>query len=1024
MEQGLPSNAPIKALVDRKGFLWVTSKGGLSRYDGYSFTSYQFDPRDSFSLNQNVTFTLYEDDEGILWVSTVEGGINRFDAATGKFFNYRPEQPVGRFETVLRAVSAMQQDKEGFFWVGSYSGELRRFDKRTGRFTTFDYDLGYHPRRGDIRPFDRVNCIYRDSHNDIWLGNKSGLHRLVITPGKSPLDSSACHFSHYINDPADSNSLAGDEVAGIFEDHAGKLWVGTDSALNRLDRNTGHFIHYRPIPGDSHSFPGETFGGIVEDNDHYLWIATSHAVSRLDPDRKTFENFRNIPGDANSLGISYGYTIAVDKPGNIWICGGNGINKFDPHQIPMIRYKHDEHDPFSLISDRVGAVYEDHRGMVWFATDAGLDVLDKKTGRFRHYRHDPHNVGSLGDNMVSSVIEDDEGMMWVTSWMGTVDRLDPVTGRCTHYIGENGLFKNAGRHIYNLLYKDSHGVIWIGEASSGVTALEYRKNQIRHYGHDPADPDGMSDYQTDCICEDKAGYIWIGHGSVATDRLDPRTGRFKHFQYHFRDTAGISSNYVNAIVRDRKDNLWIGTQGGGLCRWRGETETFVRYTEKDGLRNNDINSIVEDDAGDLWLGTSKGICRFNPDNQQFTYFDFINSSRTNREVQIYCKGRDGLLYLSGESVMVFDPAGLQPNRYIPPVVITQFRIFNKPRPVSDEVKKVELAHNENFFSFGFSVLNYTDGSKNQYAYMLEGVDKDWIYSGARRTAEYTDVAPGTYVFRVKGSNNEGLWNNAGVSLVIIVRPPWWRTWWAWSLYIIGAGVGWWGFDSRRKRRLIVRERERGRARELEMQALRAQMNPHFIFNSLSSINRFILKSDTDAASDYLTKFSRLIRLVLNNSKKPLIPLEDELEMLRLYLDLEKLRFKEAFVYCIDIGPHVDLAGIAVPPLVFQPFAENAIWHGLMHKQGPGRLDIQLLEKGDRLICIIADDGVGRSFAASATSKSAEKQKSMGMEITKQRLALINSDDRDCLAIEDLYDESGNGAGTKVILKIRVREVVT
>ena len=210
-----------------------------------------------------------------------------------------------------------------------------------------------------------------------------------------------------------------------------------------------------------------------------------------------------------------------------------------------------------------------------------------------------------------------------------------------------------------------------------------------------------------------------------------------------------------------------------------------------------------------------------------------------------------------------------------------------------------------------------------------------------------------------------------------------------------------------------------------MQALRAQMNPHFIFNCLTSINRFILKHDMLSASDYLTKFSRLIRMVLNHSKQPIISLEDELEMLKLYLDMEKLRFKEAFVYCIAMGKEVDASGIFIPPLLLQPFVENAIWHGLMHKDGQGRLEIGLSLEGEVLVCNIVDDGVGRTVAAAVTSKSAEKQKSMGIGITRQRLALVNGNQagENGLLIEDLYDGTGRPAGTRVILRIRVREAI-
>ena len=469
----------------------------------------------------------------------------------------------------------------------------------------------------------------------------------------------------------------------------------------------------------------------------------------------------------------------------------------------------------------------------------------------------------------------------------------------------------------------------------------------------------------------------------------------------------------------------MGTLGGGLCRYDVVKDRFTTFTERDGLTDNSINSIIEDNAGNLWLGTGNGLCRFAPDTRQFTHFDFLNSPISNHWMRFFCKGGDGTLYFgSGEGgVKAFDPGQLRPNRYIPPVVITRFKLFNKSRPGND-MKEIELEHDQNFFSFEFSALNYTDPRKNQYAYKLEGVDRDWVYSGTRRTADYTAVAPGRYTFRVRASNNEGLWNNEGVSVKVVVHPPWWLTWWAWAHYLVGLVVCWWLVDRWRRKVLIEKVRMKSRAKELEMQALRAQMNPHFIFNCLSSINSFVLKNQTEAASDYLTKFSRLIRTVLNNSKKSLISLEEEMEMLRLYIDMEKLRFNDGFVYSIEMDGSVDAGGIFIPPLLFQPFVENAIWHGLMHKKEKGRLDIRLGVEGELLICSIADNGVGRSFAAGSNghSDSARKQKSMGIQITRQRLALVNGEEGDQgnFAIEDLYDEVGNAAGTRVVLRIRTR----
>jgi hypothetical protein len=538
-----------------------------------------------------------------------------------------------------------------------------------------------------------------------------------------------------------------------------------------------------------------------------------------------------------------------------------------------------------------------------------------------------------------------------------------------------------------------------------------------------------------------------------------------------------------------------------LCRFDPVSETFTTYTEKHGLAGNAVKSILEDNQGDLWLGTNHGLSRFSPQQQTFTNYHVKDGLQSDLFTTAYaggarCKGRDGTLYFGGENGFnAFHPARIRPNSFMPPVVITQFKLFDKPLPGKHETSLIELEYDQNFFSLGFAALSYRSPEKNQYAYQLKGVDKDWVYSGNRHSANYTDIEPGSYSFKVKASNNDGVWNQKGTSIRILIHPPWWRTFWAYSFYFLCFLAGVFAVDRYQRQRLIQREREKARERELEqareiekanqvlalqkqelaqqkeelestlehlkatqvqlvaqekatlenelklerlakqqertayqnrmteleMQALRAQMNPHFIFNCLNSINRFILKNQSEAASDYLTKFSRLIRLILLNSQSQSVPLENELEALRLYLEMEILRFEGRFQFQINPDPALEVEDLEVPPLIIQPYVENAIWHGLMHKEGQGHLSIDLYRQNGTLYCQITDDGVGRKKASQLKSKSASKSKSLGMQITAHRLALINSlsEKETTVEILDLVDPAGEPCGTKVVLRIPV-----
>ena len=1024
MAEGLSSNLVLDIMFDKKGYLWAATINGINRYDGYGFTAFKFDPNDSHSLNQNLVFSLFEDREGIIWAGTAEGGINQFDRSTEKFTNYKPDQPANRIEPVLRSVSAINEDREGMLWVGSASGELRRFNKQTNKFSDKDFNLGYQPQKGDLRPFDLISCIYRDKEGGLWVGNKSGLHELVISHVKTG-STGDISFKTYRHSDADPHSLSDNKVMDIIEDQTGDLWISTDSGLNRMNRKEGTFTCYFHNPTDSGSLSNNSLGKMCEDREGNLWITVDGAgICYLNKERN---QFFHVETGGLSFGASYLGHLLVDKSGSIWI-PANGISKLDLFQTPLNRFRYVSDNGRFPEHVWVNSMFCDHGGNLWFATNHGLDLLNNKTGLITHCRLGPGNQSDKDNYLLSDVSADGDGNLWASSCNGNLYRQDRETDSFKNYAEGNNRFKDLGKFSFNKLFKDSRNFLLIGTGSGGIIQFNTRTGDIRRYRHDPEDPAGICDYQTNCFCEDRQGFIWIGHGSVGTDRLNLKTNTIKHYQYHAYDSSGISSNVVNAIYKDSRGNLWFGTGGGGLCRYHDATDNFTTYTEKDGLPDNTISSIIEDDEGELWIGTMKGICHFSPGEQIFTNYDYPSSSKENPVCTFLAKSKQGMLYFrDGEgATFSLDPGKLRTNKNVPPLVITHFKLFNQPRPGLNEANKIILNHDQNFFSLEFAALNFTHPEKNQYAYKLEGVDKDWVYSGANRSANYTGIDPGSYIFRVKGSNNEGIWNEEGISVGIVIKPPWWRTWWAYTLYVFcGAVILFLAYRIYRNR-LREKQENMNREKELEMQVLRSQMNPHFIFNCLSSINSFILENRTEEASDYLTKFSKLIRTVLNNSKKSLISLEDELEMLVLYLDMEMLRFRNAFTYNIKLKNISDPACVYIPPLLLQPFAENAIWHGLMHKQTGGSLEINLYVEKNILTCVISDNGVGRAFAKTLQSKTVSKHKSFGIQITRQRMSVISGtrlDDEGPIHIQDLYDNDGKAAGTRVSLSIKCRETI-
>ncbi len=800
-EQGLSHHVVISVMQDRKGFLWFGTGNGLDKYDGYRFTNYKFDPRDTTSLSKNQVITLWEDSKGIIWIGTSEGTC-KFDPHSETFTRLErgPSNPYA-----FKYAQSFNEDKEGTIWVsGSFEGELRQVDRKTGRFSS----INYAQMLGIVSDStERLYTMYRDRSGTLWLGSPTGLHRLNLTPNSAGKPSTIS-FTHYHHYPADSASLSDDKVAGIYEDHRGVLWVLTfKGVLNALDRKTGQFVRYPLDPTRKLRMYGLLKTSIAEDRDGNLWIGTyQDGLYHLDKNRKIITSFRYDSTDSGSLASIGFFDVLIDKSGILWGATINGVLKVDPNRKPFQLYRHYSENPHSLSQNNVAAICEDKTGVVWIGTHTGgLNALDKKTGYFTHYRHEPENPGSLHSDQVGAIIEDQAGELWVGNGV-VLSRFNRQTKTFVHYpLHHPFLLNPVASAIYDI-HEDHRGLFWLG-TDNGMLRFDPKTGKTVNYPYDPNRPDRVSDWWVLSILEDRSGALWIGPGSQALTRFDPQAGTFSQYHYDSRKPGSISSGTVPSIYEDSQGTLWFGTGEGGLCRFNAATQTFTTFTEKQGLAGNSVFSILEDNAGNLWLGTNKGLSKFSLTTHKFTNYSADEGLQGKLFTTLYTegaafKGKDGTLYFGGSNGFnSFDPTKIRSNPHVPPVVITQFRLFDKLLPGKQGANEIVLEHGQNFISFEFAALNYTSPQKNQYAYQLVGLENDWVYSGTRRVASYTDLDPGTYTFRVKGSNNDGLWNNQGTSIRVIIHPPWWRTWWAYTLYGLLFIASIWAFIAYRSRAL-------------------------------------------------------------------------------------------------------------------------------------------------------------------------------------------------------------------------------
>ncbi|MDQ4140284.1 MAG: hypothetical protein M3142_07140, partial [Bacteroidota bacterium] len=552
---------------------------------------------------------------------------------------------------------------------------------------------------------------------------------------------------------------------------------------------------------------------IKEDTAGNLWVGTNNGLNMLNKQRNKFTRYLHDPNDPESLSNNIITSLLIDKSGIVWVGSGLvGLVKLDPNHKKFYLHQHYPSNNNSLSNNVVTAIYASSKEILWIGTSGGgLNAWDKKTGKFTHYRHNPNDPTSLASDQVNSVLEDRNGNLWVNTG-NVLSKLYPKTGKFIHYSRDFPHLSRLGGDYIAFIIEDPEGLLWLG-TGNGIKSFDPKTEKIVHYRHDPKNSKGLADHATRSIFADKRGNIWVGHGSVGLSKLNKETGLITQYLPDPNDSTSLSTSVVYSICEDSKGNLWFGTLGGGLCRFDYAKETFITYTKKHGLPDNTIISIVEDLDGNLWMGTRKWLSKFSPSTQTSTNYDagdFFQSG-----ILTGFRDQNGTLYFGGwQGLTSFNPRKINSNPHIPQVVITQFKLFDKLLPGKEEAKEITLNHNQNFFSFEFSALNFTNSAKNQYAYQLTGIDKDWVYSGNRRLTSYTEIPPGSYTFKVKGSNNDGVWNEKGTSIRIIIRPPWWRTTWAYIFYGLCFIAGVFAIDRIQRRRLIAKEREKAQEKEL------------------------------------------------------------------------------------------------------------------------------------------------------------------------------------------------------------------
>lgn len=767
-DQGLSQASVNCILQDSKGFMWFGTQDGLNKYNGYGndMIVYKHDPSDSNSLSNNFIESLYEDSKGVIWVGTKGGGLNAIN-------------------THLK------------------------------RITRFEHD----PQNPSSVSSDQVKCIFEDRTGTFWVGTTFGLNSF---------NGSANVFTRYIHEPGDILSLNGSKVESVFEDTKGRLWICTlDGGLNLYDREKKTFSCFldRSASGTGDQHYNNT-KCLVEDKSGLLWIGTDNGgLVTFDPETKKFrERFLYTPEDPGNVisenRISF---LTFDDKAALWIGTKNrGISCVNRAAGSFVTYRFNEYDSQSLSIDGVNCIYKDRENNMWVGTEGGgVSVYFPNAARFKHFHKDIANEDQFQSSAVFGLLQDKEGLIWVGTMHGGITTIDRVTNTYSNYgyDTDNSLSSAKSNSVLSL-FEDKDGLIYVGTWGGGLNTFDKSTKKITRlvekgaitcisqgygdivwigtygsrglYSYSKtakqltaySKKDGLSSDNIYCVYEDKGRRVWIGTAGEGLNMLDYKTQKVKVYK-HEKMRNSISDNIVNCIFDDRKGNLWIGTSNG-MNRFEVGTQTFTHYNEKDGLPNGNVWGILGDKRGNLWISTNKGLSRFNPkvDNvdgiafKNFSVHDGLQGDEFAQGASFLNKQTGEMFFGGLNGFNAFYPDNVTDNKHIPPVYITSIKKFGKEAELDSSIndkKYIELSYKDNFISFEFVALDYIFPEKNKYSFTMDGLDNDWSPPATRRYVSYTNLPGGDYVFRVRASNSDGVWNEVGTAIHIKVVPPWWKT---------------------------------------------------------------------------------------------------------------------------------------------------------------------------------------------------------------------------------------------------------
>jgi len=795
IKDGLSNNEVLCIFQDSIGFMWIGTHDGLNKFDGYKFTVYKRSTHGSGFLSDNIVRSINEDNEGVLWLGTNDGGLNRFDKKTGKFSNYiyNPSNPNASIMDF--PINSIAIDRNDIVWFFAGDLGLVKFNAKTEKF------FAYLNNPSDTESLldNTVSAIYINTRGEIIAGTNKGL---------SIYNSKTDNFNNFILELPHISSISINAIYEPSNNSNEVYWLATSEGLVKFNRRDGTFNLFKLTEGDIYEYKSNQITNIIESRNKNLWVGTLDGIAIFNTQTNTFYPSSYVNSLSSLIINKRIITSYVDNAGIIWISiDKEGVLKYDAQINKFKLYKHEPFNIKSVPNGIIQGFYQNPDSTLWIGTSQrGLAYLDKDKNKITTYNYQKDNPNGISAENIHIIFTDSRSNLWIGTNNNGLNRIKITSGyradrieKFIHYGHDPSNPNSIVSNDLKIFLEDSKGRLWIGTLD-GLDRFDYETEKFIHYPSEPNNPNSMVHKSVqNALKEDNDRNLWIGTwgGLEKMDVNDLNNIKHYHYKNDPKDSASISDNRVISNHIDEQGNIWLGTYGGGLNmlsnaeaqKENPKEAKFVRYSENEGLSNNLVYVILPDDDGNLWMSTNNGLSKFNIESKTFTNYYEINGLQSNEFFWgSGYKGFNGELFFGGtKGFNAFFPQDVKTNTYVPRIVITDFQIFNEPVAINEnsvlkqsisETKKIVLNHTHKVISFEFASLHYSVSKYNKYVYKLEGFDDKWVKTTAgKRFAVYTNLDPGEYIFKVKGTNSEGVWNEEETSIKLIVLPPFWKTWW-------------------------------------------------------------------------------------------------------------------------------------------------------------------------------------------------------------------------------------------------------